>query len=194
MICFLFMSRPIQYCCVPGCSERRVSSGYCRMHYMRWKRHGDPNATPRFDPIDIRFWRYVEKTDGCWLWTGAKSRGYGRFVISQRPTVCVAAHRMAYELSVGPISDGLTIDHLCRNKACVNPAHLEPVTLAVNVLRNSGPSAINAAKTHCSNGHEFTEENTYVYASGFHEGARKCRACEQERMRVKRSKRTSRSL
>ena len=183
------MSRPIQFCTIPDCTSRRVGRGLCRMHYMRWKRNGDPLATPRFAPLTEVFWRYVDKTSGdCWFWTGAKCRGYGRFSISQKPTVVVPAHRYAYEQVVGPIPDGLTIDHLCRNKACVNPAHLEPVTMRVNVLRNGSPAALNAQKTNCKHGHPFTEANTYVYARA-RRGARKCRECERIRMRHKRASR-----
>jgi hypothetical protein len=183
----MYMSRPIQYCIVPECKERRVGRGYCRTHYMRWKRHGDPAATPRFCGTEERFWRYVDKSQGdCWVWTGALSRGYGRFVVKQRPTVSVASHRYAYELTVGPIPEGLTIDHLCRNKSCVKPRHLEPVTMRINVLRNEGPSAKNAKKTQCDHGHPFSETNTYVYAAGPRKGVRKCRVCERLRMQLKR--------
>jgi hypothetical protein len=187
------MSRPIQFCFVDGCGERRVGRGMCRMHYMRWKRNGDPLSTPRFCSLEDRFWGYVlAGHNGCWEWSGGTHRGYGAFVVSQKPTVTAGAHRFAYELLVGKIPDGLTLDHLCRNKKCVNPLHLEPVTMRVNVLRNSGPSAINAAKTHCQHGHPFDEQNTYVYSSGPRCGARKCRECERLRMQRYRASRSSR--
>ena len=81
-----------------------------------------------------RFWAKVKKTDGCWLWTGWKNdRGYGNFEVDSTRTV--KAHRFAYEVLVGPIPDGLTLDHLCRNPSCVNPEHLEPVTLRENIMR-----------------------------------------------------------
>lgn len=178
------MRGQINYCYVDGCKERCVGRGLCKLHYYRWKRTGDPVATPRFCSLDERFWRYVNKTETCWIWTGALSKGYGCFVVQQRPTKCVRAHRYSYESIVGPIPDGLTIDHLCGNKSCVNPSHLEPVTIRVNVLRNNGPTAKNAAATHCKHGHPFDEVNTYIYKN---KNARKCRACERLRMQLKRA-------
>lgn len=84
-------------------------------------------------PLAIRIWRFVDKTDGCWIWTGARNpQGYGQVRLdSQRKG---PAHRAMYELLVGPIPEGLVIDHLCSNPPCVNPDHLEPVTQRVNLL------------------------------------------------------------
>jgi hypothetical protein len=87
------------------------------------------------------------------------------------------AHRFAWELLRGAIPDGLTLDHLCRNRRCVNPDHLEPVTAVENTMRGQAPHAINARKTHCLRGHAFDEENTYVRS----DGARICRACVRAR-------------
>src|SRR5690606_14050374 len=118
-----------------------------------------------------RFWKKVEPTGFCWKWTGGLNPGgYGRFSVGGR---CVAAHRFAYEALVGPIPEGLVLDHLCRNRACVNPDHTEPVTDRVNTLRGFGPSALNARATRCSEGHEFTDENTYLNQSG----SRVCLTC-----------------
>lgn len=91
-------------------------------------------------------------------------------------------HRVAYKHFVGPIPDGMTLDHLCRNRACSNPAHLEPVSVGENVLRGIGHTAKNAAKTHCDNGHAFTPENTYADRRGW----RQCRECNRARKRLRR--------
>lgn len=115
-------------------------------------------------PTAERFWRLVNRSGACWLWLGsATSQGrYGGFKVrgDDGKWRTKLAHRVAYELEVGPISAGLVIDHLCRNQHCVNPSHLEPVTIRENTLRGVGPTAINAHRTHCTNGHEFTEKNT----------------------------------
>ena len=97
--------------------------------------------------------------------------GYGHFSIKHKFRL---AHRVAYELSVGPIPEGLTIDHLCRNHLCVNPAHLEPTTQRVNILRGTGPSALNAVKTACLRGHSFDAQNTITNKRG----TRSCRQCK----------------
>src|SRR5688572_13326968 len=111
--------------------------------------------------------RYVVEPDGCWQWTGSfMPNGYGRLIVKRHT---VLAHRFAYELLVGPIPAGLQIDHLCRNRACVNPAHLEPVTIKQNLLRSPITNAArNAAKTRCLHGHEFTAANTYAYRGQRH--------------------------
>lgn len=118
---------------------------------------------------------------GCWEWLRSRTpEGYGRWVVDGRER---KAHRVAYELYVGSIPDGLELDHVCRNCACCNPAHLEPVTHRENLLRGNSPSAQAARKTHCSNGHEFDDANTRIGRSG----RRECRACERERSRRKRA-------
>lgn len=129
--------------------------------------------------IEERFWSKVDKTDGwgCWIWAaGRNGDGYGAMWVHgrQRP-----AHRVAYELLVGPIPTGLHIDHICRNKACVNPDHLEPVTPRENFLRGVSPSAAAARRTCCIRGHEYTPENT-IYARG----QRTCRECKRAHNRV----------
>ena len=130
----------------------------------------------------LRFWAKIDFShpNGCWVWTAsltAQGR-YAYFTIGRKKRVY--AHRYAYELLVGPIPPGLQIDHLCRNTVCVNPAHLEPVTSRENTLRGESPWAVNARKTHCKRGHEFTPENTYTTPTGW----RKCRTCTREQQRL----------
>jgi hypothetical protein len=126
-------------------------------------------------PLKDRFWSRVNKTETCWLWTGATvAGGYGCLRADGRP---LRAHRVAYELTVGPIPDGLVLDHLCRTPACVRPDHLEPVTQRENILRGTSPAAQFAAATHCKRGHEFTPENTMRRKGS----TRECRTCRKHR-------------
>ena len=130
-----------------------------------------------------RFWTKVEKTQSCWLWTGAKAEGYGQFALDGGKKR-VKAHRYAYKQLIGIIPEGLQPDHLCRNRGCVNPQHLELVTQRMNILRGVGATAINAAKTHCCRGHCLSGENLYVKPSG----ERRCMACDKIRRDVHREK------
>lgn len=117
-----------------------------------------------------RFWAKVDKSGDCWLWTAALDRhGYGAFRTGGRHRL---AHRVAYELVIGPIPEGLDLDHLCRVHDCVNPAHLEPVTRRENLARGVGFIAREIRTTHCPRGHEYSPENTYVAT-----GSRNCRRC-----------------
>lgn len=134
-------------------------------------------SRPRL-PLIERLMTYtaIDEND-CWVWQGSRSSlGYGRIGVEGRMK---RAHRVSYELHVGPIPEGLSIDHLCRNRACINPAHLEPVTHAENVRRGVSPSALNATKTHCKRGHEFTPENTITISGGY----RSCRICMRQHQR-----------
>lgn len=116
------------------------------------------------------FWSKVEKTETCWNWLAGKDKdGYGQFCFNHKG---VRAHRFAYQITKGDIPKGLTIDHLCRNTSCVNPDHLEAVTIKINTLRGFSKSAINAQKTHCHRGHSLTGDNLY-----FRCGSRMCRIC-----------------
>src|SRR5687767_8862053 len=131
-----------------------------------------------------------DSPDGCWQWIGGRNtKGYGNFGIGlpvhagARPRFkTYAVHRFSYETFIGPIQSGLTIDHLCRNRACVNPAHMEPVTHRVNVLRGTAASAVNSRKTHCKRGHPFTPENTGI-TKGTWGLFRRCRVCDREKRR-----------
>lgn len=146
-----------QNMCACGCGQETLP----RRRYV----HGHNR---RLDPV-ARFWACVQKTETCWLWTGPISnRGYGHISVGRKT---VLAHRFAYELLVGPIPEGLTLDHVhargCRSKACVNPGHLEPVTAQENQRRAY------ALITHCPQGHEYTSENML-------RGRRECRQCNRE--------------
>lgn len=129
-----------------------------------------------------RFWAKVDRSGGdraCWVWTASRYRnGYGQF--GQWPHSAVLAHRFAYETLVGQIPEGLVIDHLCRNRLCVNPEHLEPVTTRTNNLRGASFAAVNAAKTHCIHGHPLDGDNLYIHPKN---GRRQCRACRQDARR-----------
>lgn len=132
--------------------------------------------------------KYVipEPNSGCWLWLGSycKKKGYGRVTVSSSGEEwSTSSHRLAYHVLVGPVPDGLQLDHLCRNTACCNPDHLEPVTGRVNVLRSQGVAAQNFRKTHCPKGHEYTPDNIRPSQKA----GRSCRACERERRLAKRS-------
>lgn len=106
---------------------------------------------------------------GCWSWPGRESFGYGRVEMDGR---VLMVHRVVYERLRGPIPDGLCLDHLCRNRYCANPDHLEPVTQRENTLRGVGVTARNARKTHCLNGHEFD----YISPK---RGGRRCLTCNK---------------
>lgn len=123
-----------------------------------------------------RFWLLVEKTDDHWLWTGAKSEwGYGRFHV--KPGTWVPAGRYAWELTYGPLKGDELVLVTCREWACVNPKHLALGTHKDQVHAGNSPPGINARKTHCIRGHEFTPENTLVYSKGPQKGGRRCRTC-----------------
>lgn len=111
--------------------------------------------------------------DDCWIWEGALTTdGYGHLLWRGKIRL---VHRVVYELLVGPIPESLTLDHLCRVRSCANPAHVEPVTHRVNILRGEGIAALHARQTHCIHGHEFTPENT-ARTKG---GQRQCRECHR---------------
>jgi hypothetical protein len=160
-------------------------------------------GTRHSTPFENRFWSKVDREgpEGihyetkkclgpCWVWTGAKTaNGYGQFYLGQnlerdrKASLQTYAHRYAYEITIGPIPKP-QLDHLCRNRLCVNPAHLEPVTNIENVQRGA---IARPKRTHCAKGHELTEDNVYVHGT---RGTRQCKECvrlaglERERQRT----------
>lgn len=170
---------PKSTCTLPECDKPLLARGYCKRHYRMFMKYGNPRVCQKLHgSLDQRFWPRVEKGEPgeCWPWTGDTNKaGYGRLTFYR---ATLLAHRVSYELNVGPIPDGLHIDHVlergCTRKDCVNPTHLEAVTPRTNTLRSpSGTGATNHRKTHCLNGHEFTTDNTYVGPKG----GRRCRTC-----------------
>ena len=129
-----------------------------------------PIGVYRRPSAQIRFWSKVQITEGCWLWLGAKHhKGYGSFWTGEKYK---EAHRFAYEFAVGAVPEGLQIDHLCRNRGCVKPEHLEAVTQRENLRRGMN---YHRSQTHCKRGHPFDLFNTYRATNG-----RACRICARE--------------
>jgi hypothetical protein len=126
--------------------------------------------------MNERFWSKVNKSTECWEWNGKKNwMGYGKFKLDGFEW---QAHRFAYFEANALVSSEKVIDHLCRNRGCVRPSHLQLVTQRTNVLRGIGFMAINAQKTHCKRGHEFSPENTYLMKRAKGVPGRRCRKCQ----------------
>jgi hypothetical protein len=135
-----------------------------------------------------RFWSKVDIGDwqDCWLWTAGAGGGYGKFTLGSRTDGTMRserAHRVAYELLVGPVPEGLELDHVrdwgCTSTLCVNPLHLEPVTHVENVRRGDAVTH-QSRKSHCKHGHAFDEANTYRYGNNW----RGCRLCRKMAVRA----------
>lgn len=170
-------------CVAGGCDSlvRNKARRLCVRHYSRWLRHGHLEPTRKSG----LFAKFFEPTDTgeCWLWKGSfNSHGYGRFGHPAK-----MAHRLVYEMYRGPIPEGLHLDHLCRTKACVNPAHLEPVTPAVNIQRGLNSYALRYL---CRNGlHNISLPDSW-YINTY--GVKTCLACKRENDRRAEAKRPPR--
>lgn len=175
-------------CIEPDCDRPRRAQGRCGKHYQAARAHGVlATIQPQGRTALERFYAYLDTHDPaqCWRWQGATDKdGYGVFSPSGKGTVRV--HRWAYEQLVGPIPDGLVLDHLCEQRDCANPQHTRPTTNRNNVLRSAtSPSAVNARKAECHQGHALAGDNLTVNANG----ARLCRICERERWQRSNEKR-----
>lgn len=169
-------------CAVPNCGRSVKARELCAGHYRWWLTH---RAMPTHElraahhgmSIVERIQAQVQvDVNGCWVWLGSKDRaGYGQTMYLGKVR---RAHRVSYEVLVAPIPEGLVLDHLCRNRSCVNPAHLEPVTQRENLRRGDTLNAANVLKTHCPRGHPYSGDN--LYRDPTH-GFRRCRACASER-------------
>lgn len=136
------------------------------------------------DTLDRLLSRVRSQPNGCWMWTGSLTdEGYGQihFWINKRK-ITRRVSRVSFEIFIRTLGKREIPDHLCRNRGCINPTHMEPVSNRTNVLRGVGPTARNARKTHCKRGHAFTPENTYTT-----QNMRHCRKCRAARMRTYRA-------
>lgn len=187
-------------CSVDGCEGTHYARGWCPKHYQRWLAHGDPLATLQPGWPENLLARMEPQPNGCIHYSGhIADDGYGKVKGAERMEY---AHRAAYEYFVGPIPEGMTIDHECHNRdescaggpnclhrRCVNWEHLAPKLMGENLRSSSNTAAsVNAAKTHCVHGHEFTEANTHRPK----QGGRVCLECNRERCRAAHAKRMSR--
>lgn len=167
-------------CSVKECGRPHLARGWCVGHYRRWQtgRPLEGVMGRKTRSLEDKMLHYVQVTGFCWLWMGARTGGYGNVRVNGRTT---KAHRAVYEHLVGPIPEGMHLDHLCRTKACVNPDHLEPVTGEENSRRAVEAQVSGRDWDYCPNDHRYTPENTYVRT----DGTRSCRTCGRNRAKRK---------
>lgn len=162
-------------CSISGCGKKHYGRGYCGPHWKKFYRHGDPRIKirhPKSESVE-KFCRSIAISENgeCLEWTGPVSGD--SYAVSYLGGRQGAVHRWVMRLIYGNIPAGKEVDHICRNRRCVNPVHLRFLTKRENILIGSGPPALNKKKTHCPKGHEYSAENTKIYR-----GYRYCRACQ----------------
>lgn len=159
-------------CSIKNCKGIKYTAQYCPRHQQQYRRTGNPIPTFMRGYTDFeRICQNLEEVGGCLVWSRSlRTDGYARTWVGNKTTY---VHRFMYENIIGPIDKGLVIDHICRNRACANPAHLEVVTQKENVRR--GNIVINKQnRKHCLSGHAYNEKNTYYF-----KGNRQCRVCKK---------------
>lgn len=175
----------MRVCSVPGCPNDYRARGYCVSHYNEKRKTGELELADLSH--ETKLFSKIEVTGFCWLWTAHRNKlGYGTFKYGKGGTL---AHRAVYETLIGPVPDGLVLDHLCRIPACVNPDHLEPVTNQENCIRGH-----KARKTgYCPQGHSVSGDNIFIERRKHGIDAVRCKTCRYDQLRRSAAKRKEKS-